>query len=181
MNNESNETAAAGGKGMFSELMPMAAQRTILITISRLDEQTLCVNFVPKVNGTENGALATPLCLKGTPAELDQHLVDQVRSYVAHHAAMASDLEEARREMDEAAKEARGDARKRNGKGVERGKPVEATAPEPPPRNDTTPVPPAGPTPLSLFDQADSVTDPAARPADNTAATNEDERGGGRP
>ncbi|OQA10221.1 MAG: hypothetical protein BWY66_00238 [bacterium ADurb.Bin374] len=181
MNNESNETAAAAGKGMFSELMPMAAQRTILITISRLDEQTLCVNFVPKVNGTENSALATPLCLKGTSAELDQHLVEQVRSYVAHHAAMASDLEEARREMDEAAKKAREDARKRNVKGAEKGKPVEATAPEPPPRNEPKAVAVVGPTSLSLFDQADSATPAVARPTDNTAATNEDGRGGGRP
>jgi PRTRC genetic system protein E len=172
MNNESNETTTVAGRGMFSELMPMAAERTILITISRLDEKTLCVNFVPKLNGTENNALATPLCLKGTPDELDQHLVEQVRSYVAHHATMASDLAEARREMDEAAKKAREDARKRNGKGAEKGKPTEAASPEPHPRTEA--AAPAGPTPLSLFDQADG----AANSGDGAAAQQQQ---GGRP
>jgi PRTRC genetic system protein E len=156
---------------MFSELMPMAAERTILITISRLDEKTLCVNFVPKVNGTENNALATPLCLKGTPDELDQHLVEQVRNYVAHHATMVSDLAEVQREMDEAAKKAREDARKRNGKGAEKGKPTEAAAPEPPPR--TEPSAPTGPTPLSLFDQADGATN-----SGDSAATQQQHEGG---
>lgn len=145
MNSELKEAATVAGKGMFSELMPMAAERTILITISRLDENTLCVNFVPKATGAENGALATPLCLKGTPDELDQHLVEQVRNYVAHHATMVSDLAEARREMDEAAKKAREDARRRNVKSAEKGKPTESAAPEP--------AIPSGPTPLSLFDQ----------------------------
>jgi PRTRC genetic system protein E len=173
MNNELNEATAVAGTGMFSELMPMAAERTILITISRLDEKTLCVNFVPKVNGTENNALATPLCLKGTPDELDQHLVEQVRNYVAHHATMVSDLAEAQREMDEAAKKAREDARKRNGKGAEKGKPTEAAAPEPQPR--TGPAAPTGPTPLSLFDQADG----AENSGDSAAAQHQQQ--GGRP
>lgn len=155
MNNGSNDATTATGRGVFSELMPMAAERTILITISRLDEKTLCVNFVPKLNGTENTALATPLCLKGTPEELDQHLVEQVRNYVAYHATMVSDLTEAQREMDEAAKKAREDARKRNGKGAEKGKPTETAAPQSQPR--TEPAAATGPTPLSLFDQADGA------------------------
>jgi len=85
-----------------------------------------------------------------------------------------SDLAEAQREMDEAAKKAREDARKRNGKGAEKGKPTEAAAPEPQPR--TGPAAPTGPTPLSLFDQADGAENPG-----DSAASQQQQQQEGRP
>jgi hypothetical protein len=51
---------------MFAELMDLAAGRTILITVARIDDATLCVSFIPRqLNATENAALATPLCRRG--------------------------------------------------------------------------------------------------------------------
>ncbi|MCW5979608.1 MAG: PRTRC system protein E [Bryobacteraceae bacterium] len=159
MNNEPNVAPVAEKKGMFSELMPLAAERILLITISRVDEQTLCVNFVPKqLKSSENDALTTPLCLRGTPAELDQHLVERVRSYVASHAALASDLAQVQKEMDEAAKKAREEARSKNRKVSDKnktGKDAESSLADS--RKDAQPTAPAPPTPMSLFEQAGVV------------------------
>ena len=157
MNNEPNVAPVAEKRGMFSELMPLAAERILLITVSKVDEQTLCVNFVPKqLKSSENDALTTPLCLRGTPAELDQHLVEQVRSYVASHAALASDLAQVQQEMDEAAKKAREEARSRNRKASDKnktGKSADTAAPDA--KKDAQPAVPPPPATMSLFDQAD--------------------------
>ncbi len=157
MNNEPNVAPVAEKKGMFSELMPLVAERVLLITVSKVNEQTLCVNFVPKqLKSLENDALTTPLCLRGTPAELDQHLVDQVRSYVASHAALASDLAQVQQEMDEAAKKVREEARSRNRKASDKnktGKSDDAAAQDA--KKAAQPAAPPPPATMSLFDQAD--------------------------
>ena len=113
MNNENGTERT----GIFTELMPMLGERTILITVAKTDEKTLCVNFVPKqAKAGENEALTTPLCVTGSPEELDRDLVAQVRGFAASHAALSSNLADVQREMNEAAKKAREDARKKNGK-----------------------------------------------------------------
>ncbi len=141
---------------MFSELMPLAAERILLITVSRVDEQTLCVNFVPKqLKSSENDALTTPLCLKGTPAELDQHLAKHVRSYVASHAALASDLSQAQKEMDEAAKKAREEARSKKRKGSDKKKTEKGAETSHPDPKDTQPAASARPATMSLFEQTE--------------------------
>jgi PRTRC genetic system protein E len=115
----SNATTPARG-GMFSQLMPLVAERTILITVARVDDRTLCVNFVPKqLKTVENDALSTPLCVTGAPEELDRELVAQLKVYVAGHVALSSNLAEIQKEMDEAAKKAREESRKKNGKNWE--------------------------------------------------------------
>ena len=64
---------------MFVELMPLLAGRTVMITVSRVDDRTLRVNVIPtKTNEDENAALTTPLSYTGTPEELDGELGKQV-------------------------------------------------------------------------------------------------------
>ena len=92
---------------MFVELMPLLKQRTLLITVARIDEK-LKVNVIPtKAKEGEDEALTTPLSYTGSPEELDRELGPHLASYVDSHLALGSTLAEAKAEMDAAAKLAR--------------------------------------------------------------------------
>ena len=92
---------------MFVELMPLLKERTLLITVARVDEKVK-VNVIPaKVKEGEDHALATPLSFTGSAEELDSELGRHLVSYVDSHLALGSTLAEAKAEMDAAAKAAR--------------------------------------------------------------------------
>lgn len=92
---------------MFVELMPLLQERTLLITVARVDEKVR-VNVIPaKVKEGEDHALTTPLSFTGSAEELDSELGRHLASYVDSHLALGSTLAEAKAEMDAAAKAAR--------------------------------------------------------------------------
>ncbi len=92
---------------MFVELMPLLKERTLLITVARLDEK-LKVNMIPaRVKESEDQALTTPLSFTGSAEELDAELGKHLVSYVDSHMQLGSTLAEAKAEMDAAAKAAR--------------------------------------------------------------------------
>ena len=92
---------------MFVELVPLLKDRTLLITVARIDER-LKVNVIPaKVKEGEDQALATPLSFTGSAEELDAELGKHLASYVESHLELGSTLAEAKAEMDAAAKAAR--------------------------------------------------------------------------
>ncbi len=92
---------------MFVELMPLLKNRTLLITIARVEEK-LKVNVIPaKMKDGEDQALTTPLSFTGSAEELDSELGRHLASYVDAHIALGSTLAEAKAEMDAAAKAAR--------------------------------------------------------------------------
>src|SRR5450759_1809885 len=94
-------------KDVFVELMPLLKERTLLITVARLDEQ-LKVNVIPtKAKEGDDQALTTPLSYTGSPEELDAELGKHLASYVDSHLQLGSTLAEAKAEMDAAAKAAR--------------------------------------------------------------------------
>jgi PRTRC genetic system protein E len=94
-------------KNVFVELMPLLKERTLLITVARLDEQ-LKVNVIPtKAKEGDDQALTTPLSYTGSPEELDAELGKHLASYVDSHLQLGSTLAEAKAEMDAAAKAAR--------------------------------------------------------------------------
>ncbi len=69
---------------MFTELMPLLAERTVLITVARESDTTIRANVVPKqVNEGENVALSTPLSFVGTPEELDRDFARDVTTPAA--------------------------------------------------------------------------------------------------
>ena len=81
---------------MFIELMPLLKQRTLLITVARIDEK-LKVNIIPaKAKEGEDEALTTPLSYTGSPEELDRELGRHLASYVDSHLALGSTLAEAK-------------------------------------------------------------------------------------
>ena len=93
---------------MFVELMPLLKERTLLITIARLEEKQLKVNVIPtKAKEGEDQALTTPLSYTGSPEELDAELGKHIASYVDSHVQLGSTLAEAKAEMEAAAKAAR--------------------------------------------------------------------------
>ena len=55
---------------MFSELMPLLAERTVLITVARESGTSIRATVVPKrTSESENGGLSTPLSFVGTPGD----------------------------------------------------------------------------------------------------------------
>jgi PRTRC genetic system protein E len=92
---------------VFVELMPLLKQRTLLITVARVDEKVK-VNVIPaKVKEGEEHALTTPLSFSGSAEELDSELGRHLASYVDSQLALGSTLADAKAEMDAAAKAAR--------------------------------------------------------------------------
>ena len=102
---------------MFQELMPLLAQRALLLTISRINVDEISVNVIPqrlKPSETdENSALTTPLSISGTPKELDEELAKQLVEFVGGHLGLSSTLWSAKEQMDAAAKAAKESSRKR--------------------------------------------------------------------
>jgi PRTRC genetic system protein E len=101
---------------MFQELMPLLAQRMVIITLSRVSDVEMCINVVPKPvksnQQDDNAALTTPLAVTGTPRELDEQLASQLVEFVETHLRLSSTLKSAKEQMDAAAKAAREAAKK---------------------------------------------------------------------
>jgi len=113
---------------VFVELMPLLAGRTVMVTVTRVDDRTLRVNVIPtKTSESENAALTTPLSYTGTPEELDRELGKQVAGYVEAHQQLGSTLAQVKAEMDAAAKAAQEEAKR---KAAERNKKPPDTKPE---------------------------------------------------
>ena len=101
---------------MFQELMPLLAQRILLVTLSRVSDEQISVNIIPKPvksDAQDDGAaLTTPLCVTGTPKELDEQLPGQLVEFVETHLGLSSTLKSAKEQMEAAAKAAREAAKK---------------------------------------------------------------------
>ena len=99
---------------MFVELMPLLAGRTVLITVAKVDDNTLRVNVIPtQAKADENPALTTPLTFTGSPEELDAELGKHLAGYVQTHQQTASTLAEAKATMEAAAKATQDEAKRK--------------------------------------------------------------------
>ena len=101
---------------MFQELMPLLAQRILLLTLSRVSDEKICVNVIPKSlksdQRDDDDALTTPLGVTGTPKELDEQLPRHLVEFVEAHLGLSSTLKNAKEQMETAAKAAREAAKK---------------------------------------------------------------------
>src|ERR1700676_1990776 len=87
--------------------MPMLKERTLLITVARIEEK-LKVNVIPtKAKEGEEQAMTTPMSYTGSTEELDAELEKHLASYVDSLVQLGSTLAESKAEMDAAAKAAR--------------------------------------------------------------------------
>src|SRR5258707_4962169 len=130
---------------MFKELAPYLRQRAVLLTVTRLEDDQISVNIIPKkLQDSENTALTTPFKPTGTAQELDRDLPSAIVDFVAAHLQLKSTLERAKAEMDAAGKAAQAEARAKKlpakkeqpktepATPATTGKPVEVAKPEAP-------------------------------------------------
>jgi PRTRC genetic system protein E len=126
---------------MFKELGPLLRQRTVVMILTRLEDDTIRVNVIPrKLIESENDALTTSLSVAGTAEELDAELPSALVQFVGAHLELRNTLEIAKDQMAAAAKAAKAEARSKatpkttpartESAGAETKKPVDA-APKP--------------------------------------------------
>jgi len=97
---------------MFKELGPLLRQRTVVMILTRLEDDTIRVNVIPrKLNESENDALTTPLSVTGTAEDLDAQLPSALVQFVGAHLELRNTLESAKEQMAAAAKTAKAEAR----------------------------------------------------------------------
>lgn len=159
--------------GLFSQLQPLLAHRAVLITISKLDGDQLQVNICPRqLKDGENSALTIPLCVTGTAAELDVDLMAQISSFVASHVGLNTNLAAIEKEIADAEKAAREEAKKKHKVVGNGGKKASDTASSPPATTPSKPEP-EPPKMLSLFDQQShtAASESAKSPQQSDAQT----------
>ena len=79
---------------MFRELMPILEGRTLMLTLSRVNESAIRVCVIPKrlkEDSGENG-LCMPLTVTGTADELDREFAAQLSGYTAAVIKLGSNL-----------------------------------------------------------------------------------------
>jgi PRTRC genetic system protein E len=100
---------------MFQQLVPLLRQRSVLLTVTALEEDQIRVNVLPKkLAEGENAALTTPMSFTGTATELDEQLPDAIVSFVASHLELKNTLSRAKEEMAAAAKAAQDEAKNKS-------------------------------------------------------------------
>jgi len=156
--------------GFFAQLMPLLADRTLMVIVSKADDQHLTLSVVPKrMKDGESAALATPLCCTGTPEELDHDLPTHLRDFVAGHVALSNNLAQIQRERDEAEKAAREELKKKQKSGsAAKTKVVDVTTGE----EQKPAASPTAPGTMSLFD-APTEAPPQAAPNSVAAQGND--------
>jgi len=163
---------------MFKELGPLLRQRTVVMILTRLEDNTIRVNVIPrKLNESENDALTTPLSVVGSAEELDAELPSALVQFVGAHLELKNTLETAKEQIAAAAKAAKAEARSKTAPktvpvptepaGAETKKPADA-APKPaeprkqePARNaslfDIGPAATSAPLPASDADEEEEI------------------------
>ena len=93
---------------MFTELAPLLADRTLLLTLSAVPGGAIRVNVIPKCrneNDAAEKALATPLSVTGTAADLDRDFPAQLTGYAQSILETDSTLNQIRESHKAAVKE----------------------------------------------------------------------------
>lgn len=165
-----SESITAPASGFFLQLMPLLADRTLMLIVSKADDQHLTLSVVPKrMKDGESAALATPLCCTGTPEELDRDLPSHLRDFVAGHVALSNNLAQIQRERDEAEKTAREELKKKQ----KSGSGAKTKAADVNTREEQKPAAsPTAPGTMSLFDAPTEVS-PQVAPNSMTAQRND--------
>lgn len=139
--------------GLFAQLEPLLAHRAVLITVSKVDGDQLQVNICPRqLKEGENQALTIPLCVTGTAAEIDADLVPQISSFVTTQVGLNTNLAAIEKEVAEAQKTAREEAKKKT-KVIGNGGKKAADSSSAQPSSAPAKSEPEPPQTLSLFDQ----------------------------
>ena len=145
---------------MFKELAPLLAKRSLILTVSSVEDERIRVTITPRPTGKDDvKELSQPFAVEGTAEELDTELPNAIVGYTAQHVTLENSLAQVKASMeatlkevkDEAAKKV-ADAKKTAKVGTKTStvpaKAAEVKAPEPPslfdvaaPAAETTPAP----------------------------------------
>ena len=103
---------------MFRELMPLLKERTVMMTLSRIDDATIRVCVIPKrlkednkETGQEN-ALCAPLAVTGTVDELDREFGGQLSRYSSSVITLGANFAEIEATHEAATKALKADNKK---------------------------------------------------------------------
>lgn len=80
---------------MFIELLPILRNRTVMLTITLVNDQAIRVNVIPKrLKEGDSGdcSLTTPLTVTGTPEELDREFSGQLVAFTGSFVRLGSNL-----------------------------------------------------------------------------------------
>ena len=125
---------------MFTEIMPLLAGRTVLITVARESDTTIRATVVPKrISENDNAALSTPLSFVGTPEELDRDFAKELAAYTDSHRRLRSTLAQAKATMEAAATAAQEEAKRK----ADEKRKAKSSAPTPATAAPTQPAAPA--------------------------------------
>lgn len=115
--------------GLFQGLLPMLANRVVILTVADAGNGFLSLSVIPKkLADDESDALTTPLSITASADELDRDLPRQLREFTGVHAAAASNLAQIKQEL-EAAQKAAADERMKKTQGKKTPDAPKAAAP----------------------------------------------------
>jgi len=103
---------------MFRELMPLLTERTVMLTLCRVNDSTIRVCVIPKrikEDRTEEigeNALCSPLAVTGTVDELDRDFASQLSQYAHLIVKLGSNLAAIEAEHEAAAKAVKDEKKK---------------------------------------------------------------------
>lgn len=103
---------------MFRELMPLLKERTVMMTLSRIDDATIRVCVIPKRLKEDNketgqeSALCAPLAITGTVEELDREFGGQLSRYSSSVVTLGANFAEIEATHEAATKALKADNKK---------------------------------------------------------------------
>ncbi len=145
---------------MFKELAPLLAKRSLILTVSSVEDERIRVTITPRPTGKDDvKELSQPFAVEGTAEELDTELPNAIVGYAAQHMTLENSLAQVKASMDATLKEVKDEAAKKVADAKKTAKvgtktpavpakAAEVKAPEPPslfdvaaPAAETTPAP----------------------------------------
>lgn len=99
---------------MFRELSPLLTKRSLILTVTSIEDERIRVTITPRPTGKEEAKeIIQPLAVEGTPAELDTELASALISYTAEHLTLTRSIEQVKASMEAALKEVKDEAAKK--------------------------------------------------------------------
>src|ERR1035441_10439723 len=160
---------------MFKELAPLLAKRSLILTVSSVEDERIRVTITPRPTGKDDvKQLSQPFAVEGTAEELDTELPAAIVNFTAAHMTLENSLAQVKTDMEATLKEVKDEAAKKVAEAKKTAK-VGGAGYKPPVKVE--PVVKA-PEPPSLFDApatVAAVTPAPSTPAPEPAAATDDE------
>ena len=99
---------------MFKELAPLLAKRSLILTISSVEDERIRVTITPRPTSKDDvKELSQPFAVEGTAEELDTELPNAIVGYAAQHMTLENSLAQVKASMEATLKEVKDEAAKK--------------------------------------------------------------------